>query len=138
MKVFINTHGTEMPVKHGDWVDLMVAEEVDMKQGEFKLLSLGVSMQLPEGYYAKVLPRSSTPGKWGIILANSMGIIDHEYCGDNDVWRFPAYAIRDTHIPNGTRIAQFCVVKQEEVFEIEQVDSLGNPDRGGIGSTGER
>lgn len=138
MKVFINTHGTEMPVKHGDWVDLMVAEEVDMKQGEFKLLPLGVSMQLPEGYYAKVLPRSSTPGKWGIILANSMGIIDHEYCGDNDVWRFPAYAIRDTHIPNGTRIAQFCVVKQEEVFEIEQVDSLGNPDRGGIGSTGER
>ena len=138
MKVKINTHGNPMPQKHGDWIDLCTADDVEMNAGEFQLLSLGISMELPEGYYAKVLPRSSTPMKWGIILANSMGIIDHEYSGDNDIWRYPAYAFRDTKIPKGTRICQFCVVKQEEAIELEQVDFLGNPDRGGLGSTGEK
>lgn len=136
MKVKINTHGNPMPQKHGDWIDLCTAEDVEMRAGDFKLISLGVSMEFPEGFYAKVLPRSSTPGKWGIILANSMGIIDHEYCGDNDIWRFPAFAIRETSIPKGTRVAQFCVVRQEERIELEQVDLLGNDDRGGVGSTG--
>ena len=137
MKVKINTHSMPMPEQHGDWVDLSISEDAELKKGELKLLSLGVSMQLPEGYYAKVLPRSSTPMKHGIILANSEGIIDNGYCGDNDIWRFPAYAIRDTFIPKGTRIAQFCIVKQEEPVEFINVDSLNNPDRGGIGSTGD-
>ena len=137
MEVKINTHGTEMPEKHGDWIDLSTAEDTHIGAGQFKVISLGVSMQLPDGYYAKVLPRSSTPKKWGIMLANSCGIIDNEYCGDNDIWGFPAYAFRETFIPKGTRIAQFCVVKQEEAVELVQVDSLGNPDRGGFGSTGD-
>ena len=136
MKVKINTHGNEMPEKYGDWIDLATAEEIIMKEGELRIISLGVSMELPEGYYAKVLPRSSTPKKWGILLANSMGIIDHDYNGDNDIWGFPAYAIRDTHIPKGTRICQFCIVKKEEEIELIQVESLGNIDRGGFGSTG--
>ena len=136
MTIKINTHGNPMPEKHGDWIDLSLAEDVMMQEGDFRLLSLGVSMELPEGYYAKILPRSSTPGKHGIILANSMGIIDHEYCGDDDIWRFPAYAIRDTQIKKGTRICQFCVVKQEEEIDLVQVDKLGNKNRGGLGSTG--
>lgn len=134
----INTHGNPMPQKHGDWIDLYTAENVTINKGELKLISLGVSMELPEGYYARVLPRSSTAMKWGILLANSMGIIDHEYCGDDDIWMFPAYAFRDTTIPKGTRICQFCIAKQEEEFNFEQVDSLNNHNRGGLGSTGER
>lgn len=136
MKVRINTHGNPMPVQHGEWIDLYCAEDVVMKQGEFRLLSLGVSMEMPEGYYAQVLPRSSTAKNFGIMCANSMGIIENSYCGDGDIWRFPAFAIRDTHIPKGSRICQFCVKKCEENIEFEQVDCLGNPDRGGIGSTG--
>ena len=136
LTVKVNTHGNELPVSHGDWIDLSSAEDVRMKAGEFRLISLCVSMELPEGYYAKVLPRSSTPGRHGIIMANSMGIIDHDYNGDSDVWMFPAYAIRDTEIRKGTRIAQFCVVKQEEPVKLVQVESLGNEDRGGFGSTG--
>ena len=137
LTVRINTHGNEMPQKHGDWIDLSLAEDVSMKAGDFKVLSLGVSMELPEGYYAKLLPRSSTAKKWGILQANNMGIIDHSFSGDGDVWGFPAYAFRDTEIPKGTRIAQFCVVKQEAEIELVQVESLGNPDRGGLGSTGD-
>lgn len=137
MLVKINTHGNPMPEKHGDWIDLCTAEDVYMGKGEFKIISLGVSIEVPEGYYTKILPRSSTPGKFGIIMANSMGIIDHEYCGDNDILGFPAYAIWETFIPKGTRVCQFCVVKQEETIDLMQVESLGNENRGGFGSTGQ-
>lgn len=139
MKVKIKLHGSaKLPETHGDWTDLATAEDVEMKKGELKLISLGVSMELPEGYYAKLLPRSSTPKKWGVIQANSIGIIDHEYNGDDDIWMFAAYAIRDTKIPRGTRLCQFCVVKQEEAVEFIPVESLGNDARGGFGSTGEK
>lgn len=138
LKVRINTHGNPMPVSHGEWTDLYCAEDVVMKQGEFKIISLGVSMELPEGYYAQVAPRSSTCKNYGIILANSLGIIENEYCGDEDVWGFPAYAIRDTEIPKGTRICQFCIKEKEAVFEFEQVECLGNKNRGGYGSTGSK
>lgn len=95
-------------------------------------------MELPEGYYAQVVPRSSTCKNWGIIMANSVGIIENTYCGDNDVWGFPAIAIRETAIPKGTRICQFRLCKKEVMPEFVAVESLGNPDRGGWGSTGNK
>ena len=137
LEVKINTHGNPLPECHGEWVDLALAEDVKMEKGEFKLLSLGVSMELPKGYYAEALPRSSTCKKHGIMLANSMGVIDAAYCGDNDVWQFPAYAIRDTEIPQGTRICQFRLVELPPKIKFVSVDRLGNEDRGGIGSTGD-
>lgn len=137
LTVKINAHGNSLPVKHGEWLDLATAEDVVMKNGEYKVISLGVSMELPKGYYAKVVPRSSTCAKWNIFMANSVGIIENSYCGDNDIWGFPAIAIRDTHIPKGTRIAQFCVCKQEEPIAFKPVDRLGNEDRNGFGSTGD-
>lgn len=136
MEIKINLHGTEMPVAHGDWVDLFIKDCVSIKQGEFKIISLGVSMELPEGYYAVVAPRSSTCKNHGILMANSLGIIDNGYRGDDDVWGFPAYAIRDTVIPAGTRIAQFTLVKQSDPITFKAVESLGNDNRGGFGSTG--
>ena len=136
MEIKINLHGTEMPVAHGDWVDLFTKDCVSLKQGEFKIISLGVSMELPEGYYAVVAPRSSTCKNHGILMANSLGIIDNGYSGDDDVWGFPAYAIRDTVIPAGTRIAQFTLVKQSDPITFKAVESLGNDNRGGFGSTG--
>lgn len=137
MKVRINTHGNELPVCHGEWIDLYTAEDVVMDPLDFKIISLGVSMELPEGYYANILPRSSTCKNHGIIMANSMAVIEHDFCGDGDVWGFPAVAIRHTEIPKGTRICQFRLMRQGESVEFEQVESLGNPDRGGWGSTGE-
>lgn len=125
-------------IKGGNYIDLRCAEDVTMKQGEYKLISLGVSMELPTDYHAQVYARSSTPSKWGIISANSVGIIDSAYCGDADIWYFPAIAIRDTVIPKNTRIAQFRIVHNQPDFSFKTVEKLGNVNRNGIGSTGEQ
>ena len=125
---------TEIAV--GDWIDLRAAETVAMNTGDFKLISLGVSMKLPEGYEAHVVPRSSTFKKWGVLQTNSMGIIDNSYSGTNDIWRFPALAMRDTVINKNDRICQFRIVKRQPTVEFEEVDTLDSVDRGGFGSTG--
>ena len=134
--VKINTHGNPLPTQHGEWIDLCTAEDVTLKKGEFKLISLGVSMEVPQGYYALLAPRSSTPMKHKIIMANSIGIIENSYNGDNDIWHFPALAFEDTVISKGTRIAQFCLVEKAPQVAFALVESLGNDDRGGFGSTG--
>lgn len=120
----------------GDWIDLRSAEIVFLKKGEYALIRLGVGMILPDGYEAHVLPRSSTPSKFGIIMADSMGIIDNSYSGDADEWKFPAVAIRDTVIHKNDRICQFRIVKNQPGITFEVVDHLRENSRGGIGSTG--
>ena len=121
-----------------DWIDLRAAETIELKKGDFKIISLGVSMKLPEGYEAHVVPRSSTFKKWGIIQTNSMGIIDNSYCGDNDIWGLPVYATRDTKILRGDRVCQFRIVKKMPHLNIEEVEHLADNNRGGFGSTGTR
>lgn len=120
----------------GDWVDLRSAVDVTMKAGEFRMIPLGVAMELPHGYEALVAPRSSTFRKYGVILANSIGIIDESYKGDNDEWNFLAYAVRDTIIRKNERICQFRIIEHQPFIQLTEVTSLGNADRGGIGSTG--
>ncbi|MDD4370971.1 MAG: deoxyuridine 5'-triphosphate nucleotidohydrolase [Anaerostipes sp.] len=124
------------PIAIGDFIDLRSAETVSIKKGELKIISLGISMELPKGYYAELVPRSSTAKSFGVILANSIGIIDESYCGDNDIWTFPALAIRDTTIHKNDRICQFRIVKKMPEIEFEEVEHLGNDNRGGLGSTG--
>ncbi len=120
----------------GDWIDLRAAKNVFLKAGEIMLIPLGVAMELPEGYEALVAPRSSAPKKFGIMCANSIGIIDESYKGDNDEWHFPAYAIRNTFIRKNERICQFRIIKHQPLIQLKEVDHLGNDDRGGFGSTG--
>lgn len=120
----------------GDWIDLRAAEDVEIKAGEFKLISLGVSMKLPDDYEAHIVPRSSTFKNWGILQTNHMGVIDNSYSGNNDIWRFPALATRDTEIKINDRICQFRIVKRQPEIEFVEVDDLGCSDRGGFGSTG--
>jgi len=137
----IRYHGDVEPIEkipQGDWIDLRAAETVSLKAGEFRLISLGVSMKLPEGYEAHLATRSSTFKKWGVILTNGVGIIDESYCGDNDIWHFSALAMRDTVIEKGDRICQFRIMKKMPAVTFETVEFLSDPDRGGIGSTGER
>ena len=119
----------------GDWIDLRAAETVVIPAGEVKLIPLGVAMELPEGYEAIVAPRSSTH-KRGILMANSIGVIDESYKGDNDEWHFPAYATKDTAIQKNERICQFRIIEHQPMIHLVEVDRLGNADRGGIGSTG--
>ena len=119
-----------------DWIDLRAAADVTMKAGEYKLIPLGVAMQLPAGYEAIVAPRSSTYKNFGIRQANSIGVIDEKYCGDNDQWFFPAVADRDTEIHVNDRICQFRIIERQPTILFAEVASLGNENRGGFGSTG--
>ncbi len=121
-----------------DWIDLRASETIEMKAGEFRLIPLGIAMELPMGYEAHVVPRSSTFKNFGILQTNSMGIIDETYCGDNDQWFFPALAMRDTIIQVNDRICQFRIVEHQPRIEFIEADSLGNKDRGGHGSTGKQ
>jgi dUTP pyrophosphatase len=121
-----------------DWIDLRSAEEVEMKQGDFKLISLGIGMKLPKGYEAHIVPRSSTFKNFGIIQANHQAVIDNSYCGDNDCWRYPAIALRDTIIHKNDRICQFRVIENQPKIEFEEVEHLDEKDRSGFGSTGTR
>ena len=139
-KITILYHKNQMSriekISKGDWIDLRLAEIVTLKKGEYQLLSLGVSIKLPKGYEALVAPRSSTFKNYGIIMANSIGIIDETYCGTNDIWKFPALATRDITIPADTRIAQFRIIKHQPSIEFIIANKLSNSNRGGIGSTG--
>lgn len=172
MKIKIKTSIPEcMPeiLKVGDWIDLCTSQEYSIKGPYAKplsrqkktedtteryrdvifkseILDLGVAMELPKGFEAIVVPRSSTQKKWGIILANSQGVIDGSYCGDNDIWKYLAIATKDVTIPKGTPIAQFRIQLSQKAtmwqklkwllsskIELIKVDSLGNTNRGGIG-----
>lgn len=139
-KVRIKYHYEDMPrlkkIKQGDWIDLYTSEGVILKAGEFMYIDLGVSMELPVGYEAIQAPRSSTFKTWGLLQANSIGVYDESYCGDTDIWKFPAYATRDVTIPAHTRLCQFRIIKHQPDFVFDEVETLGNPARGGWGSTG--
>ncbi len=121
-----------------DWIDLRAAEDVELKKGEFRLIPLGVAMELPAGYEAHVVPRSSTFKNFGIIQTNHQGVIDCSYCGDNDQWFMPVYAVRDTQIQVNDRICQFRIMENQPKIVFNEVKRLNNEDRDGFGSTGKR
>ena len=135
-----DTYAGENAIKPADkkcnWIDLRASEDVVMKKGDFALIPLGVVIKLPKGYEALLLPRSSTFKIWGILQVNSMGVFDESYCGDNDVWLFPALAMRDTVIHKGDRICQFRIMEHQPNFDFVEVETMNCEDRGGIGSTG--
>lgn len=139
MNITIKYHADITPLEQkqgSDWIDLRAAEDIELFEGDFKLISLGVSMQLPKGYEAHIVPRSSTFKNFGVLQTNHMGVIDESYCGDEDVWKFPAYAVRHTVIHKDDRICQFRIVEKQPKIEFNVVDKLDNVSRGGFGSTG--
>jgi dUTP pyrophosphatase len=123
-------------ITKGDWIDLRSSIDCELKAGEFKLIPLGIAMELPKGFEAHIVPRSSTFKNFGIIQTNHQGIVDESYCGDNDQWFFPAYALKDTKIKMNDRICQFKIQKKMPEFDFVEVEYLGNENRGGHGSTG--
>lgn len=151
MEIKVKYHSDISPLEYisvGNWIDLRAGQDIFIPHKEFAMIPLGVSMQLPEGYEAIIAPRSSTFARYGIILVNGIGIIDSSYCGDNDIWQFPAYCLElrgatcsingkvGTWIARGDRIAQFRILPRQPQCDIVTVDQLGNQDRGGFGSTG--
>lgn len=156
-KIKIKYHDGVEPIEKlsiGDWIDLRAAEDIFIPLNESVLVSLGVSMKLPDGYEAHLVPRSSTFKKWGIIQTNHVGIIDNSYCGTNDVWKLPVFCLEErdelpdpsgesdtllgTWIHKNDRICQFRIVKKQPEIEFEVVDELESTDRGGFGTSGTR
>lgn len=138
VKYFVKDLPPIEKISKGDWIDLRAAEDVDLEPGQYYNIRLGVGMILPRGYEAHVLPRSSTPSKFGIILANSQGVIDNSFSGDGDEWHFPAIALRHTVIRKGDRVCQFRIVKNQPEINFIEVKHLNKVSRGGLGSTGKR
>lgn len=123
---------------NSDWIDLRSSERVELKKGESAIIKLGVGIEIPKGYEAHIVPRSSTFKKWGIIQTNSMGVIDNSYSGDNDEWMLPVYATRDTVIEVNDRICQFRIMKNQPKIVFDIVEHLNDKNRGGFGSTGKQ
>ena len=120
----------------GSWIDLYVYEDITLKAGQRKYISLGISMQLPKGYEALMVSRSSTFKRWGLLQTNSVAVIDNAYCGTDDIWMYPALATRDITIPKGTRICQFRIQKEQPGIKFIESDYLSSISRNGLGSTG--
>lgn len=138
IKIKYHVEGLE-PVKQAhpfEWCDLRSAETVELKKGDFKLIDLGVSIALPEGYEAILAPRSSTFKNYGVIMSNSIGVIDHLYRGNEDRWMMPVYATRDTVINKNDRICQFRIQECQPTLYFSETDDMGDESRGGLGSTG--
>lgn len=139
-KVLIRYHREDYPgligcEKFGNFIDLRAAKSYDYKQGDHIMVDTGVSMKLPVGCWGQMVPRSSLFKKHGLILTNSFGVIDNDYCGDNDRWYASFYATRDGELEVNERIVQFRIVEDNQV-ELEEVSHLDFADRGGFGSTG--
>ena len=136
IKYFDNEIDKISKITQGDWIDLRSAANITLRAGEFALIPLGIGMILPSGYEAHIVPRSSTFKHWGILQANSIGIIDNSYSGENDQWMLPVYATRDIEISKNDRICQFRIMEQMPEVVIQEVEHLNDKSRGGFGSTG--
>lgn len=141
-QIKIKYHDKDMPKlekiggNKSDWIDLRSTDRIELHTGQFAMIDLGVSMEIPQGYEAHLVPRSSTFLRYGIIQTNSVGIIDQKFCGNNDVWKLPVYATRDSIIEKYDRVAQFRIVKKQPPIMFKKVEQLHNEDRSGFGSTG--
>ena len=146
-------------IEKGEFVDLKSRDYIYYKGPQIDgsgqwvikalLIPLGVAMELPKGFEAIIIPRSSMAKNFGIIESNSVGLIDNSYCGNSDEWKLPALAFREGQIVPGERVCQFKIQLSQKAtvwqklkwllssgIEFEYVDNLNNVNRGGFGSTG--
>ena len=141
MEILVKYHVPELikldKLSIGDWIDLRAAEDVKLRRGDYRLISLGISVKLPEGYEAHIAPRSSSFQRWGFLQTNGVGVVDNSYSGTNDLWKLPGYATRDTEIHLNDRICQFRIMQQMPPVTFREVMTLDEEDRGGFGVTGE-
>ncbi len=119
-------------------LDLYAREDTTIKPGEVKLIPLNVAIEIPKGYFILLANRSSTY-KLGITCVNGIGVGDHDYCGDNDEYMFPAlnFTNKLVTIEKGTRCCQMLILPVANV-NVQEVEKLKNRDRGGFGSTGKK
>ena len=149
MNIYIKRHNPKliMPeqIPGSDYIDLRAAEDIWIPEGEFAIIDLGVSMDLPEGYEAHIVPRSSLFKNYGLIQTNHCAIIDNSYCGNEDRWKYPVFCLQGRDFIDGRkgtkvyfndRICQFRIVENQPKIIFREVENLVGATRGGFGSTG--
>ena len=139
MKVRIKTSDGKPLFYESTWAcafDFKSTEDVIFAPWEFKLIETGVVIETPEWYVLQTQPRSSTFKKLWLIQTNSVGIIDQDYCWDNDTIKFPFMNMwKDSiTIEAWTRIWQWMFVKIQRA-DFEVVETMWNNDRWWFGST---
>lgn len=124
--------------RHGGWIDLQCAQDTLIMPHKATIVPLGVNLRVPEGYETIIAPRSSTCLKHGILMGNSIGIIDQDYCGNLDELGMVAVNYTDdpVTVEKGLRICQFKVVRAMPAVFFNFVGDMGSVNRGGYGSTG--
>lgn len=118
-------------------VDLITREDTTIESKKVGLVPANVVVEVPYGYALILASRSSTPLKKGLSTPHGIGIIDHDYCGENDELRVQVYNFTNEAItiPRGDKIAQGLFVRVDKVKFVE-VDQMSEESRGGFGSTG--
>ena len=132
-------------ITKGNWIDVYARKDVFVPLAERAMIPLGFALELPKGWEGHLAPRSSTFKTWGLIQTNSVGVVDDTYIGDNDEWNMPVYCLKGhdskdgvagTLVKCGDKIGQFRIMEVMPELEFEEVESFGNVDRGGFGTTG--
>lgn len=116
--------------------DLATIEDVAVPAGSQALLRTGLVFCIPEDHVLLILARSSTFRKFGVILANGVGVIDSDYCGPEDEVLISVLnpGTEDVEIKSGSRVAQAMVIHRPKLTFEEGAPNAEN--RGGFGSTG--
>lgn len=116
--------------------DLLCRESAEIAPHSIVLIPANVIVETPPGYMLMVCLRSSTPRKFGLMMAQGVGIVDNDYCGEDDELKIQVYNFTDepVTIEKGSRIAQgvFVRVDTAEWYEVDQMTAQS---RGGFGST---
>ena len=155
LKLKVKLIDGQMPfriIDKGDWIDVRANKDLEITNrgpSTVEIIPLGFATELPKGFEAVLLPRSSTPENFGFIAPNSVGVIDNSYNGNDDEWKMPALAFRKASIKKGDRVAQFRIQLSQKAtvwqklrwlftsgIKIEYVDKLRDKNRGGFGTTG--
>ena len=136
-------------ISKGNWIDVYANKDMFVPLNERAMIPLGFALELPQGWEGHLAPRSSTFKTWGLIQTNSVGVVDDTYIGDNDQWHMPVFCLqgkgievfdgierKGTWVKKGDKVGQFRIMEVMPEIEFEEVESFGNEDRGGFGSTG--
>lgn len=115
--------------------DLSTAESVTLPPGAIVRVSTGLIIETPANHMLYITFRSSTPLRYGVTVLE--GIVDSDYCGDNDVISLQIQNLHDktTEISAGTKLAQGIFIPVNNQVEFVEADQMGES-RGGFGSTG--
>lgn len=132
-KAIIPTYGSE----NAAGMDMYSIDTVTIEPGQTVMVHTGICMEIPDGYYGALFPRSGLATKCGLRLANCVGVIDSDYRGE-----IIAALYNDSVVPQeireGDRIAQLIISPYVRPDTLNEVDDLTDTDRGvgGFGHTG--